>query len=87
MSWLSVSNRKYHLLIGFLSALFGTIIGAAEVACALEGKDCQKDKVNTNLPPWKWNYRSWDWKDWWATMLGGILGQVVQIGIILLFIL
>lgn len=80
--WLKESNRIYHLLIGFLSALFGTIIGAIEVACAMEGKDCQADRDNRGLPPWKWSYKNWDWLDWTATVLGGVLGQALQLLII-----
>lgn len=85
-SWLKESNRIYHFWIGLLSALFGTIIGTLEVAVAMEGKDCQADKINQNLPPWKWNYMAWDWKDFAATLLGGIIGQALQIIIILLII-
>lgn len=82
--WIRESNRIYHLLIGFLSALFGTIIGTVEVACAMEGKDCQGDPGNRGLPPWKWTYRRWDWLDFLATMLGGLVGQALQVGIALL---
>lgn len=80
------SNRPYHRWIGFVAAFFGTIIGAAEVATAMEGKDCQHDKINDGLPPWKWNYRSWDWKDWWSTIWGGVFGQAAQIGVIYLIL-
>jgi hypothetical protein len=24
----------------------------------------------------------WDWGDWWCTMFGGMVGQIIQIGII-----
>lgn len=84
MKWIEDSNRPYHVLIGFVAALFGTIIGAIEVACALEGKDCQGDPMNQNVPFRRWTWRRWDWKDFWATVIGGVLGQVVQVGIILL---
>lgn len=86
MNWLKKSNRPYHLLIGFLSALFGTIIGAVEVACALEGKDCQHDPINNGKKPWQWNFQSWDWLDFLATVLGGIVGQALQVLIIYLII-
>lgn len=84
--WLKESNRFYHLLIGFVCALFGTIIGACEVACAMEGKDCQHDTMNAGLPIWKWSFRCWDWLDWLATMLGGAIGQIIQL-IVIYFIL
>lgn len=84
MSWITESNRLYHLAIGFVAALFGTLIGAIEVACAMEGKDCHHDKINAGLPPWKWHFRSWDWLDFSATVLGGVVGQAVQLLIIML---
>jgi hypothetical protein len=28
----------------------------------------------------------WDWLDWIATMTGGLIGQVIQIVVIMLFI-
>lgn len=77
-SWLKESNRPYHILIGIIAALFGTIIGAAEVACALEGKDCQHDKDNAGKKPWDWSFKCWDWLDWLATMIGGAIGQAGQ---------
>lgn len=86
MSWITKSNRPYHALIGIISALFGTIIGALEVAIALEGKDCQADALNKGLPPWKWSFRKWDWLDWLATMIGGMVGQAIQIGVVFIVI-
>ena len=84
--WLTKSNRPYHLKIGFWSAFFGTIIGSIEVGIALEGKDCQHDPDNAGKPIREWTWKSWDWKDFWATMLGGVMGQTVQIGVILLIL-
>lgn len=80
--WITESNRIYHVWIGYFSALIGTIIGAIEVACSLESKDCQYDRDNNGLPPWKWDFKKWDWLDWTSTVLGGILGQITQIIII-----
>ena len=84
--WLNKSNRIYHLLIGIIAAFFGTIIGAAEVACAMEGKDCQYDKDNAGKKPWNWDFKCWDWLDWTATMIGGVIGQAFQILLIYLLI-
>ena len=84
MKWLKESNRLYHVRIGIVAAIFGTIIGAAIAAGSMEGKDVQHDPDNAGKPIREWTWKSWDWKDFWATMLGGVGGQVVQIGIILL---
>lgn len=82
--WIKESNRLYHLAIGFISALFGTVIGAIEVATAMEGKDCHHDKENAGKKPWNWTFRCFDWLDWTATVLGGVIGQAAQLGIAVL---
>lgn len=79
--WINESNRLYHLAIGFVAALFGTIVGAAEVATAMEFKDCHHDKENAGKKPWRWTFRCFDWLDWTATSIGGLLGQAVQLGL------
>lgn len=84
--WLIESNRLYHVAIGFIAAIFGTIIGAIEVATAMEGKDCHHAIENAGLPPWKWSFRCFDWLDWTATVWGGLIGQAVQIGIAILIL-
>ena len=86
MKWIKESNRPYHLWIGYWSALFGTLIGAIEVGIAMEGKDCQGDPLNQGQPIRNWTWRNWDWRDFWATIIGGVLGQLTQIGIILLIL-
>lgn len=78
MSWITKSNRLYHLFAGIIAAVFGTLIGAAEVACTSELKDCQSDPENRGKKPWNWTFRRWDWLDWTATIIGGIIGQIVQ---------
>ena len=50
-----------------------TILCVLGVATALEFKDKQWGGL-------------WDWKDWACTMLGGLVGQAVQIGVVLLII-
>ena len=82
MNWIEESNRTYHVLIGFLSALFGSLIGAIEVACVMEGKDCQDDPINQGVPSRRWTWRRWDWLDWLATVMGGVVGQMVQLVIV-----
>lgn len=83
-NWLKQSNRLYHMSIGFIVALLGTLSTAFFVALAMEGKDCQYDKRNSNLPPWKWNYEHLDWLDVAATMLGGVMADVLRVGLFLI---
>ena len=40
----------------------------------------------TKKPLREWNWSAWDWKDVWAGLIGGVLGQAVQAGIIVLII-
>lgn len=82
MNWITESNRQYHLFIGIASALIGTVIGAILVAAAMEGKDCQSDPWNEGIVPWKWNWRKWDWLDFLATIVGGLVGQGLQLIIV-----
>ena len=65
------SNRDKHFLYAIPIGLVFTIICVLGVASGLEFKDKQYGN-------------QWDWLDWLATMLGGMVGQLLQIIIILL---
>ena len=69
--WLNESNRPLHLKYGILTALFGTIVFTAGVAVGMEFKDKQHGG-------------EWDWKDIAATMIGGLVGQAVQVIMIMM---
>ena len=71
MKWLSESNRTKHLLYAIPIAIVFSILCVLGVATALEFKDKQYGNM-------------FDWLDWLATMIGGIIGQIIQI---LIFIL
>lgn len=71
IKWLSESNRTKHLLYAIPIAIVFTILCVLGVATALEFKDKQYGNM-------------FDWLDWLATMIGGIIGQIIQI---LIFIL
>lgn len=71
IKWLSESNRTKHLLYAIPIAIVFTILCVLGVATALEFKD--KQYGNT-----------FDWLDWLATMIGGVIGQIIQV---LIFIL
>ena len=65
------SNRDKHFLYAIPIGLVFTILCVLGVASGLEFKDKQYGN-------------QWDWLDWLATMLGGMVGQLLQIIIILL---
>ena len=68
--WLKESNRQKHFLYAIPIGLVFTILCVLGVASGMEFKD--KEYGN-----------QWDWLDWTATMLGGLVGQLIQIIIIL----
>lgn len=71
--WIKESNRWKHLIGGFILGLVLTVLCAIGCAGGMEFKDKQ------------WGGR-WDWLDFLATVIGGVMGQVVQVLIIYLFI-
>lgn len=68
--WLKESNRLKHFLYAIPIGFVFTILCVLGVASGLEFKDKQYDN-------------QWDWLDWLATILGGMVGQLLQIVIIL----
>ena len=69
--WLKESNRLKHFLYAIPIGFLFTILCVLGVASGLEFKDKQYGN-------------QWDWLDWLATMLGGMVGQLLYIIIILL---
>ena len=67
--WLKESNRPKHLKYAIPTAFIGTILFAAGVAFGMEFKDKQYGG-------------KFDWLDIAATIIGGIVGQLLQICII-----
>ena len=74
MSWLKESNRLEHLRYGYITACFLSVLFATGCAVGMEFKDQQYGG-------------KFDLLDIAATVLGGILGQIVQTGWIILLIL
>lgn len=70
--WILESNRKKHFLYAILAAYLLTILFAAGLAFGMEFKDKQYGN-------------SFDWLDILATLLGGLVGQILQILAILMF--
>ena len=74
MSWLKESNRLEHLRYGYITACYLSVLFTIGCAVGMEFKD--------------WQYGGkFDLLDIAATVLGGILGQIAQIGWIILLIL
>lgn len=69
MKWLKESNRPRHVLYGFIGALIGTLLFAVGLAIGKEYGD----------KTWSGKF---DRLDLWATLIGGIAGQIVQLFII-----
>lgn len=58
------SNRYKHFLYGIVVGLCLTVLGAIGIASGMEFKDKQ------------WGGK-WDWWDWFFTVLGGIIGNII----------
>lgn len=64
--WLFKSNRLKHFLYAIPIGFVFTILCVLGVASGMEFKDKQYSN-------------NWDWLDWLATILGGLIGQGIQI--------
>ena len=73
MNWLKESNRIKHLLYAIPIGLVFTILAVLGCAFGMEFKDRQYGN-------------SFDWLDIAATIIGGAVGQVLQIILIMLII-
>lgn len=62
-------TRRQHFAYAIPIGVVLTILCVLGVASGMEFKDKQWGGL-------------WDWKDWLCTMLGGLVGQVVQVIII-----
>jgi hypothetical protein len=84
--WLRDSNRFYHLAgIGIVS-FFGTILMGIGCAFGMDFKDVHHSHGNDGKPFRDWNWSAWDWLDILAGLIGGIIGQAAQIGVVLLVV-
>lgn len=70
-NWIKESNRMKYFYCAIPIGLVFTLLCVLGCASGMEFKDRA------------WGGK-WDWLDWCATMLGGLVGQIIQIIIILL---
>lgn len=68
--WLTESNRLKHLLYAIPTGLVGTILFTTGLAVGMEFKD----KLYGN---------KFDWLDLLATEIGGVIGQAIQVLIVM----
>ena len=66
MSWIIESNRMKHFIYAIPIAYLFTLLMVVGLASGMEFKD--KSYGN-----------KWDWLDWLATILGGLIGQILQV--------
>lgn len=71
--WLSESNRDKHFIYGLYAAVVLTVLFTFGLAIGMEFKDRQYGN-------------KFDWLDVAATVLGGLIGQVIQVLLIWLII-
>ncbi|WP_418169178.1 hypothetical protein [Alistipes putredinis] len=74
MSWITESNRQKHFKYAILCGFAGTFLFALGIAMGLEYKDYAYGG-------------KWDWLDIAATVLGGLVGQAMQILVLYLIYL
>lgn len=71
--WLQESNRPAHFKFAIPIGFLFTILAVLGAASGMEFKDKQHGGI-------------FDWLDWIATMLGGLVGQSLQILIIVIIL-
>lgn len=72
------SNRLKHLLFAIPVGFVFSILCVLGVASGMEFKDVAYDKASSGKSILNWSWKHWDWLDWFATMLGGLVGQAGQ---------
>lgn len=73
MSWISKSNRLKHFAYAIPIGMVLTVLCAIGCAGGMEYKDAAYGN-------------KWDWLDFLATVLGGLVGQAIQVGILLIIL-
>lgn len=76
--WLRESNRPKHIMVGFLIGLAFGFNGAFVAAASAETKDWLWNGARGGQLGWM-KGNGFDWLDFAATMLGGIVGALIRL--------
>ncbi len=85
MKWLKESNRWKHLVGIMVVSMFGTLLMGIGCIGGMEFKDVHHANGDSK-PMREWDWSAWDWLDCAAGLLGALIGQDIQILIILLIV-
>ncbi|MCQ2298742.1 MAG: hypothetical protein MJZ81_01260 [Bacteroidales bacterium] len=83
MEWMKESNRMKHLVGVLAVSAVGTLLMGLGCIGGMEFKDCHHSGDNAKRPLREWDWSAWDWKDVWAGVIGGVLGQVLQLMVVM----
>lgn len=81
--WLQESNRWKHLVGIFVVSFLGTLLMGIGCIGGMEFKDVHHANGDSK-PMRQWDWSAWDWLDCLAGLIGGILGQALQLLVILI---
>lgn len=81
--WLTESRRMYHMLFAIPFGFLFSLLFVAGLAIGMEIKDVDYNNGGGNNPL-EWNWQAFDWLDICATLLGGVIGQILCILILIL---
>lgn len=78
LSWLWESNRWKHLVGVMLVSMVGTLLMGIGCIGGMEFKDVHHANGDAvSLREWDWS--AWDWLDVLSGLIGGIVGQMLQV--------
>lgn len=80
--WLRESNRWKHLVGILVVSFFGTLLMGVGCIGGMEFKDVHHYNGD-HVPFRKWDLSAWDWLDILAGIIGGIVGQALQLAVII----
>ena len=80
--WLQSSNRWKHLVGILVVSFFGTLLMGVGCIGGMEFKDVHHYNGD-HVPFRKWDWSAWDCLDILAGLIGGIVGQALQLAVII----
>lgn len=77
LKWLTESNRPQHILVGFFIGLTLGVVAVFTAAASAEMKDWQWNGKRGGTFGWM-RGNGFDWLDFTATMIGGVIGALFR---------